>query len=127
MVVFVIKVQVVKKWQWYSSTSGCGVGLVVAAFRYIGRNKVSSHLAIPSCGGRGVPGSAVYVAWLAEELIHGNKWRSLRGKGVCNVLKSNMHEYDELSSCRSIRALMVWTFTDDEHLNSLNLSLPPVW
>ena len=39
----------------------------------IGRNKVSSHLVIPSCGGRGVPGSAFYVAWLAEELIHGNK------------------------------------------------------
>ena len=39
----------------------------------IGRNKVSSHLAIPSCGGRGVPGSAFYVAWLAEELIHRNK------------------------------------------------------
>ena len=39
----------------------------------ITRIKVSSYLATPSCGGRGVPRSPFYVAWLAEELIHRNK------------------------------------------------------
>ena len=39
----------------------------------IGKNKVSSQLPTPSCGGRRVPASAFYVAWLAEELIHRNK------------------------------------------------------
>ena len=41
--------------------------------RYISRIKVSSYLATPSCGGRGVPRSPFYVAWLAEEFIHRNK------------------------------------------------------
>ena len=40
---------------------------------YITRIKVSSYLATPSCGGRGVPRSPFYVAWLAEELIHRNE------------------------------------------------------
>ena len=47
--------------------------IYVCTCTYIGRNKVSSQLPIPSCGGHGVPASALYVAWLAEELIHGNK------------------------------------------------------
>ena len=34
----------------------------------ITRTKLSPHLATASCGERGVPRSAVHVAWLAEEL-----------------------------------------------------------
>ena len=78
---------------------------------YICRNKVLSHLLIPERGGRGVPTSAFYVAWLAEELIHRKNilcsgrrtgWRSLGGKRGCKVFKSNMQEYGELSSYPSM-------------------------
>ena len=69
---------------------------------HIARNKVSSHLPIPSCGGRGVPISVLHVAWLVEELIHRNgvmdtimfptedRVEESKAGGVCRVIKSNM-------------------------------------
>ena len=42
-------------------------------YHYMSRNKVSSQLPIPSCGGRGVPSSAFYLAWLAGEVIRRNE------------------------------------------------------
>ena len=32
-------------------------------------------------------------------------WRSLRGKGFCDVFKTNMQEHDEFSSCRSVNVV----------------------
>ena len=69
---------------------------------YIARSsKVSSHLPTGSCRRHGVPKSVSVAAWQAEEFIYGNKLQK-QGKGLCRVLKTNMREYDELSSCRSM-------------------------
>ena len=79
----------------------------------IARIKVSSHLATPSCGGRGVLTSAFYMAWMAEKFSStGIKYTTIMfrtedlveestGKRGLYCVQERHTECDELSSCRS--------------------------
>ena len=92
---------------WVSSfvsraTSSSRLRKLPLAALYIARSsKVSSHLPTGSCRRHGVPKSVSVAAWQAEEFIYGNKLQK-QGKRLCRVLKTNMREYDELWSCRSM-------------------------